>query len=344
MTARFATFSGAGGAFSFGEKQLPRCGAGELLVAITLATICGSDVHTVDGRRSEPVPCILGHEAVGRVVAVGEGRRPSLIGTRVTWTLADNCGECAPCCEWDLPQKCERLFKYGHALLSDGSGLNGCYSTHILLRPGTTVVPIPGDLPDVVVASANCALATMMNATESLPTRCQVAVIQGAGMLGLYGCAILRSRGVGRVVVVDTNPDRLALVEAFGGEPVLGSADGAVHEGHADAIFEVAGTSEVIREGVRLLRPGGFYAFIGMVHPATDLGLTGEAVVRRCLTIRGFHNYAPRHLIRAIGFLHERRLLHPWEAFVSPAFPLGQLSMAFAEARKQVWHRVSVQP
>lgn len=343
-TARFVIFNGPGQPLEFGEKPLPACAAGEVLVRISLATICGSDMHTVDGRRQESTPCVLGHEAVGRVVAAGPGRPPELAGARVTWTLADSCGECAPCRDWRLPQKCEHLFKYGHASLSDGTGLNGCYASHILLRRGTTIVPLPDTLPDEVAAPANCALATMVNATEHLPDPCRMAVIQGAGLLGLYGCTLLRSRGVERVLVVDTNLDRLRLVESFGGEPCLGSALERAPIGRTDAVFEVAGTSAVVPEGIRLLRPGGLYVFVGMVHPNTRLELTGEMVVRRCLEIRGFHNYAPRHLVRGIEFLRDNQAAYPWPSLLSTGFDLRQIAGALAEARRQHWPRVAVRP
>jgi threonine dehydrogenase-like Zn-dependent dehydrogenase len=194
------------------------------------------------------------------------------------------------------------------------------------------------------VAPANCSLATMVNATEWLPEPCRVAVIQGAGMLGLHGCALLRARGVPRVLVVDRNPARLALVEAFGGEAVRGG-EGQVPTGlRADAVFETAGSSEVVADGLPLLRPGGYYAFIGMVHPATALDLTGETVVRRCLTIRGFHNYAPRHLARAVEFLAATAGTVPWSRLVSPPVPLDELEAAFDLARGGNWPRVAVQP
>jgi threonine dehydrogenase-like Zn-dependent dehydrogenase len=268
-TAQVAIFKAAGAPFEFTERPLPACGEGQALVAISLAMICGSDLHTTDGRRTEPRPCVLGHEAVGRVVAVGPGRDPALLGQRVTWTLADSCGECVPC---------------------------------------------------------------------------RVAVIQGAGILGLYGCALLHARGLERVIVVDSNPHRLALVQAFGGEPALESAVSLAPAGRVDAVFEVAGTSAVVPEGVRLLRPGGFYAFVGMVHPATPLTLTGETVIRRCLTLRGFHNYAPQHLARAVAFLQAQRAAYPWKSLVSDVFPLAQLSAAFELARTQRWPRVAVRP
>ena len=343
-TARCAIFAGPNQPFVFSERPLPACGPGEALVALSLATICASDLHTVEGRRIEPTPSVLGHEGVGRVTAVGPGRDSNLIGARVTWTLADSCGACVPCREWALPQKCSHLFKYGHAEMSNGTGLNGCYASHILLRKGTTIIPLPDELPDEMAAPANCALATMVAATERLPKPCRVAVIQGAGMLGLYGCALLHAKGVDRVVVVDTEPARLELVAAFGGVPALREASSHVSPGTVDAVFEVAGTSAVVPEGLRLLRVGGYYVFVGMVHPGTQLDIAGQTIVRNCLTVRGFHNYAPRHLEYAIDFLNLRRTAHPWEKLVSPAFALDQLEAALAEARTRKWARVSLRP
>lgn len=340
-----AVFVGAGRSFEPRERPSPTTLApGELLVEIRLATICGSDVHTLDGRRQEPTPSVLGHEAVGRVIAGGLGRESFPPGIRVTWTLADSCGTCAPCSDWGLPQKCSRLFKYGHAPLDCGPGLNGCYATHLVLRSGTTVIPVPDSISDSAVAPANCALATMVCATESLPIPCRTAVIQGAGLLGLYGCALLRSRGVARVFVVDTNESRLQRVAQFGGEPVLNSLRGTVSPGHIDAVFEVAGTSAVVPQGVEWLRPGGYYGFIGMVHPGTALSVTGEAIIRKCLTIRGFHNYAPRHLQGAVSFLERHIGDYPWESLVSPPHSLAAIDLAFEEARRMAWPRISIRP
>lgn len=64
--------------------------------------------------------------------------------------------------------KCKSLFKYGHAPLNDGCGLNGTYSTHVVLRPGTHVVRLPDHLSDEVAAPVNCALATVSGRALSI--------------------------------------------------------------------------------------------------------------------------------------------------------------------------------
>jgi putative phosphonate catabolism associated alcohol dehydrogenase len=342
--ARVAVFAGPGKPFEFRALPLPKLAEGEVLVAVSLATICGSDLHTFEGRRNEPTPCVLGHEATGQVIACGDGRDAELVGRRVTWTLADSCGCCRPCRDWALPQKCERLFKYGHAPLDSGSGLNGCYASHLVLRPGTKVIPLPESVTDAMAAPANCALATMVAATEPLARGGGTALIQGAGLLGLYGCALLRQMGWERVLVADLNPARLEFVSNFGGEPLSVSDVAQLRSGSVDAVLEATGHPEVVPDGIRLLRPGGHYGFVGMVHPDSRLDLTGETIVRKCLTLRGTHNYAPRHLHTAIDFLAAQASAYPWESLLSPPFALADLEPAFALARSGRWPRVAVSP
>jgi putative phosphonate catabolism associated alcohol dehydrogenase len=343
-TATVAVFVGPQRNFEFHEIPCPAPAAGELLVAVSLATICGSDLHTFEGRRREATPCVLGHEAVGRVVAVGAGRDPALLGQRVTWTLADSCGCCRPCREWALPQKCESLFKYGHAALDSGSGLNGCYASHLMVRAGTTVVGLPDCVTDAMAAPANCALATMVAATEPLAAGGGTVLLQGAGLLGIYGAALLRELGWARVLVTDPNSERRVAAARFGAEPVAPDDLGQFASASVDGVVEVAGTAVVVPEGIRLLRPGGFYGFVGMVHPDSRLELTGETVIRKCLTLRGTHNYAPRHLRTAVDFLAAHAGRHPWPGLVSEPLPLARLDEAFRLAQTGRWPRVSVAP
>jgi D-arabinose 1-dehydrogenase-like Zn-dependent alcohol dehydrogenase len=109
------------------------------------------------------------------------------VGDRLTFSIADSCGICEFCYK-GLNQKCVKLFKvihprysliidervcstiqYGHAKLSDGSGYNGCYATHIILRRGTHVVKLPDSISDRCAAPINCSLATAMCAMEYVP-------------------------------------------------------------------------------------------------------------------------------------------------------------------------------
>jgi putative phosphonate catabolism associated alcohol dehydrogenase len=351
-SARVQLFHGPERPFELRSVPLPETlAAGEVLVQITLATICGSDLHTFEGRRAAPIPSVLGHEAVGRVIA--SARAGVMPGQRVTWSLADSCGECPACTEFRLPQKCVSLFKYGHAALRNGTGLNGCYASHIVLRRGTAVFEVPDELSDAVVAPANCALATIVNVLVDLPKPCRTALVQGGGLLGLYACAMLSRSGVENVFCCDVSEHRLAFVRDFGGIPLradpqhwpaavdrLTSANG----GGVDLVVEVAGSADAVVQGMRVLRAGGRYVWAGMVHPKTELSITGEDVVRKCLEIRGVHNYAPADLAAALRFLAETYQRYPYEKLVSPPLPLEHLDAAMALSQRREWLRVAVRP
>jgi putative phosphonate catabolism associated alcohol dehydrogenase len=350
-TALVQIFDGPGKPFRLESRAVPTLVAGEVLVSLRLATICGSDLHTVSGKRKTPLPGVLGHEGIGVVVELGEGRPDLKPGDRVTWSVADSCGICHFCHECKLPQKCLKLFKYGHASLNDGSGLNGCYASHIVLRRGTHIMAVPDCLSDTVTAPVNCALATMVNAVGNLPDYCHTAVIQGGGLLGLYGCALLRQRGVEQVFCVEIDPIRLGLASCFGTTPIDGRPENygearkeimAAAPDGVDAVIEVAGVSALVPEGVALVRPGGAYIFVGMVHPESVLCLTGEQVIRKCLTIRGVHNYGPAHLDEAVRFLAATVDRYPYDSLVGPTFPLEHLERAIEEAAGQRAVRVGV--
>eukprot|EP00747_Dinoflagellata_sp_TGD_P179575 gnl/TRDRNA2_/TRDRNA2_30605_c0_seq1.p1 gnl/TRDRNA2_/TRDRNA2_30605_c0~~gnl/TRDRNA2_/TRDRNA2_30605_c0_seq1.p1 ORF type:complete len:439 (-),score=72.03 gnl/TRDRNA2_/TRDRNA2_30605_c0_seq1:51-1367(-) len=369
--AQAAVFRGPGQPFEMVQLELPdKLREGELLVRLEVATICGSDLHTVHGKRTEPTPLVLGHEGVGIVEQIGKdifsGNRPRHAdwdlkeGDRITWTVADSCGICPECSLHKLPQKCISLMKYGHAELENGSGLNGTYASHIVLRRGTHVVRLPDDLSSRICAPANCALATVANSLDMarLPRfgSNNSAVVQGAGLLGIYSVAWLKKRvGMDRIFCFDVSPERLRTAEAFGAIPILveNGEDKALERAQkirelcprgVDLVVEMSGVKHVVPEGVQLLRNGGHYAFAGMVHPDSMLSaLTGETIIRKCLTIRGVHNYTPWNLDEAVNFLKTYQKELPFESVLSPRnFPLNKMDEAIKEAESGQYCRVVV--
>ena len=348
-------FDGPGRPLRMQEFPLPDSLApGEVLVALRLATVCGSDLHTIEGRRSEPTPAILGHEGVGEVVRYGPGRDALHESDRVTWSIADNCGACPFCTDYGLPEKCDQLFKYGHATTADGYGLNGTYASHVILRRGTRIVPVSDLLADSLVAPANCALATVTNVLSQLPPTATSVLVQGAGLLGIYACAMLRERGVEHVFCTDPVPQRRVLAQRFGAEPMPCDTDSAAERrdrireasSHGvDAVLELSGDRTALPEGVEHLRVGGVYVLAGMVHPDSDLGgVTGEQIIRKCLTLRGVHNYSPHHLEEGIAFLERTADRFPYADLVSPPVPLSRFEEALELSARRRWLRVAVTP
>lgn len=200
-----------------------RLSTGEALVEVELATICGSDVRTVRGLRAAPTPLVLGHEAVGRVVAVGEGAvradgGPLELGDRVVWSVGVSCGSCDRCGR-GLAQACRSIARYGHERVHRGWELSGAFATHVQLQVGTTIVRVSEQLPATVAAPAACATATAVAAFDTASARVSLdgslVLVTGAGMLGLSVAALAIDAG-GEVIVSDPDASRRAFARRLG--------------------------------------------------------------------------------------------------------------------------------
>ncbi|OBF31804.1 dehydrogenase [Mycolicibacterium peregrinum] len=311
-----AVWTGAG--VDVRTVPIPALGAGEVLVRVRLATVCGSDLHTVTGRRPAACPSVLGHEAVGDVVAAGPGADIQ-VGQRVIWSVTVACGEC-PRCRSGLSAKCLSVRKVGHEPFDGDWALSGSYAAHVVLPRGTTIAVVPDALSDAVAAPAACATATVMATLEAAgELGGRRVLIGGAGMLGLTAVAACADAGAD-VQVVDRNADRLALAAQFGGR----ASDG----GRVDVAIDYTGSSAAVADALGRLDIGGTLVLAGSVTPGPPLAVDPETVVRQWLTITGVHNYEPRHLHRAVEFLDRTRERHPWDALVVAPVPLKQIASA----------------
>ena len=358
--ASIALFHGTGQPFELCERKITEPNIDEVLVDVSLATICGSDLHTFTGRRTAPVPCVLGHEAVGRVTAPTQVRdaygEPLHEGDRVTWSIMAACGACQYCNERHLPQKCERLFKYGHARSEAPYLLNGGFAEGICLRSGTAIYRIPDAVSDIEAAPLNCALSTVVGGLAILePTRGFSAVIQGAGMLGIYAVCCLRERGFEIVACVDRVAERLRIAEAFGATHTFNlSGDSAAEigeslrdltDGHGvDFALEVSGAEAALVNSLDWLGVGGSCLTLGYVFPHADVTMDAQKIVTKCLTIRGNHNYHPAALGDALRFVEETRDRYPFEELVGAVYPLEEIDAAFDRAMRGDLIRVGINP
>jgi len=352
-----AVFAGTPGQLTLREFPLPQPIEAEILVRVLGCTLCGSDLHSFFGRRSVPVPTVLGHEIVGEVVSIGPAA-PHIDsaglalgqGDRVTWAIVTHCGAC-PHCERGLPQKCQQAVKYGHEALSPRKELTGGLAEYCLLAPGAAIFRLPDDLPLAVACPASCATATVAAALDAAGDLSQRTVlIFGAGMLGLTACAMARTYGATEVVCVEPSEVRRNLALAFGATRVAapdqleGVAEQAVGRLGFDAVIELSGALEAFDTAWPLIRIGGVLVLVGSVFPAPPVSLFLEQVVRRHITVRGIHNYAPQSLGKAVQFLATHHRCFPFADLVSRWFSLTSLTEAFDYARQSHVIRVGVVP
>ncbi len=357
MTARAAVFRGVGLPFDLVEFPLPRPRGMQILVEVIACTLCGSDLHSIHGRRAVPTPSVLGHEILGRVVAFGpeaarvdQAGQPLALGDRVTWSLVASCGECFYCCR-DLPQKCERGFKYGHEALQPGRELSGGLADHCLLVAGTAIFRVPDEVPDEVACPASCATATVAAAIEAGDKVADRAVlVLGAGMLGMTAAAWCRALWAKDVIVCDHDAERLATAAAeFGATATCapsGLAD-VVRERTGgrgvDLALELSGAPESVTAALPLLRTGGTLVLVGSVFPSAPIAVVPERLVRGCVTMRGVHNYAPWHLALGLEFLAGHPEF-PFGRLVAPWRPLADLNALVASGPPVGSLRIGIRP
>src|SRR5437773_10480020 len=262
-SARAAIYEAPNTPFIIREYPLRPAGPREVLVRVTMSTICRSDIHSYEGRRPNPVPGILGHEIIGVIEEIGTGVErdmrgdPLRVGDRVTWTEYFFDGECYYRDVLDMPQKCHGLRKYGHDRADEDPHFVGGFAEYCYILPGTGILKLPAGLSDEEATPLNCGVATMISVTEAAAVGMgDSVVIQGLGLLGLYGVALARSRGARLVIGLDAVADRRAMAERFGADLTLdvgrlgadelvGAVRSACRPDGADVVIEVCGVPDV---------------------------------------------------------------------------------------------------
>ena len=356
-----ALFHGHNQPFEICEQPIASPNANSALVQISLATICGSDIHTILGRRSAPTPCVLGHEIVGVVAAPTDMRdaygNPLREGDRVTWSMVASCGECRYCDARNLPQKCDQLFKYGHGPSEGDYCLSGGFAEYIYLQPGTAIYPVPDSVTDAEAVPLNCAFATVLNGLEVIGIAGQdvpqSVVVQGAGMLGTYAACYLREGGCEIVAVIDRVPERHQIAERFGATHTFNLSEmdadqigeallELTHGRGAELAVEASGAPAAFTNSINWLGIGGRCLTLGFVYPNADVTIDAHQVVTKCLTIRGNHNYHPAALGTAIQFVEEKRERYPFGELIGATYPLKEIDAAFAQAMRGDYIRVAI--
>ena len=272
-TAKAAVYEAPNTPFILKEFPLRPVKRGEVLVRVTMSTICRSDIHSYEGRRPNPCPGILGHEIIGVIEEIGDGidkdmrGDPLEVGDRITWSEYFFDGQCYYREILDMPQKCHGVRKYGHDLAEEDPHFLGGFAEYCYILPGTWILKLPAELSDEEATPLNCGVATMVSVTEAAAIEMgDAVVIQGLGLLGLYGAAMAKARGARCVIGLDAVPSRLETAKKFGADHVIdigrASAQSVIDQVRslcrpdgADAVIEVCGVPDVIPQGLQMLEP-----------------------------------------------------------------------------------------
>ena len=263
----------------------------EIEVTLGAVAICHSDISFANGDWGGFLPAVYGHEAAGRVTALGNNVRGLNIGDHVVVTLIRACGHCSNC-SGGAPTICETPVDgvEGPIKTADGSPLMqamACWAfAEKVVVAQSQVVKIPESVPFASASLLACGVITgvgaVVNAAQLRPG--QDVVVIGAGGVGLNAIQGARIAGARRIVAVDMSEEKLEIAKEFGAtDGVLATGDApwraakkAMGRG-ADAVFVTVGISAVYDQAPRYLGYGGKVVMVGM--PKSGESSTYEPVM-----------------------------------------------------------------
>ena len=182
------------------------------------------------------------------------------------------------------------------------------------------------------------------------PVEGATVAILGCGVLGLAATAMARHLGAAEVIACDLEPGRADAARRFGSqifcEPgdLLSDLRDLTNGRGADITMEFSGSSAAVSGAIAATRTGGVSIIAGTTTPGGKVELDPNDLVRRMLTIRGLHNYAPGDLVAAIDFLTETSGKVPFESLQGGSFPLVEIEAAFTSSGSRAGLRTAVIP
>lgn len=334
------------------EYEVPEPGPDEVLIRVTMASLCGSDLHMWRGEVPwfQKAPGIQGHEMCGAVAKLGAHRRtdslgrPLSEGDRVAYAYFIPCGECWACLSGTTG--CPNRYRTRNTITADTPPhFLGAFAEYYLLKATQWIFKVPEGLPDELVAPVNCALSQVVYGLQQVGVWLgDTVVVQGAGGLGIYAGGVARDMGAGRVVVIDAIPERLDLARQFGADEVINFKETPSKEARvrrvreltggvgADVVVEVAGVPGVVQEGIEMTRVGGRYLWMGNIVPGLAAEIVPHDVTRQPKTIRGVLAYDRWVIPRALDWVRRARERYPFHKLVGARFPLEKINEAFEQA------------
>lgn len=306
----------------------PEPGPGEVLIRIRSVTICASDLHLYAegnvGGVSWDRPFVPGHEAAGEIAdPQGSDFAP---GTPVVIDPALPCRACDQCAAGRF-HLCRHL-RFCNLPPTDGA------LQEYLAWPASQVFAIP-ETVDLIAAPLLEPLSVAVHAVELAPDLAGASVyVAGCGAIGLFTVQMARARGAKTVFAADPIPERLALAQQLGAEPVAMRA--LPHD--VDVAFEAAGPPEAVQQCLEAVRPAGAVIVIGI--PSQDsYSLQPSRPRRHELTLR-FCRRQNENYPEAIALVRAGQI--QLDPLLTHRFPVERAPEAFALAERKAAGAVRV--
>ena len=285
------------------QVDVPKIGAGDVLVRVRAALTCGTDVKVFrrgyHARMIKP-PALFGHELAGDIVALGEGVNGFKLGQRVMAANSAPCGTCFYCLR-DRENLCEDLLFN-----------NGAYAEYIriperIVQRNMYVLEEGVGYQDAALAEP---LACVMRGLEESGVQPgDNVVIIGLGPIGMMFVRLAKTMYKARVIAVGRRQPQLDRAARMGADELILNKDGAdavsavktmTHGRGADVVIEAVGLPELWQLGVHMLRRGGVINFFGGCASGTEVGLDTNLLHYSELTCKASFHHTPALMRKAL--------------------------------------------
>jgi D-arabinose 1-dehydrogenase-like Zn-dependent alcohol dehydrogenase len=364
---RLAAWLGRDKGFEIREYPVPDPAPGAVLIRISLANVCGSDMHYWKGdfdfaKRGRPLPLNTGHEHMGTIAKLGAGVTKDSAGKelhegdRVIYRYFLPCGRCRACLRRTF-KSCPTRQANWTVTCEVWPHFQGGYGEYFYLGPNHALFKLPDQITDEMAAGINCAFSQVYAALEIAGFRAgQTVAIQGAGGLGVYACAVAREMGAARVIVIDGIDERLVLARLFGADEVVDLREHATaaarvarvkaltEDWGADVVMELVGNPNVVDEGLRMVAPEGTYLEIGNINVGWETTFDPSWILFGNRRIIGVVHYEAEHLKGTLDLMMRTRTKYPYHRILSHKFPLDQINEAFRQQEDGHVTRAAIVP
>lgn len=352
------------------EFPYPELGDDDMVIAIEMCGICGTDKHTWRGETTQyggtpaetttPFPIIPGHEIVGTVAEIGRRARTRLeyggkelaVGDRVVMCPDILCGRCYYCRNSFGFPLCEKIRGYGnHFTATEAPHLMGGWAEHLYVRPDAFVYKVPdGIAPEIAVMTELMAVTFNLDKAKSFYSMDgegfgsgATVAVQGVGPMGLLHVFKARIMGAGDIIALDRSDFRLDFARRFGADHtinVTGVSPAEIIERvrdltggrGADLALECTGVAEAIPPGLDMVRRGGMYIVAGVFAEVGSVMINPHHLAARQVRVIGMCNHPPTAYMASLKLLEKFQDIYPLRDFVTHRFAVPKADAAMQAA------------
>jgi len=340
-------------ALLYGQEDLrlesvaqPTPAAGEVVIQVEAATTCGTDLKVWcrggHAKMLQQLPTLFGHEAAGRIVALGSGVTNWHLGDRV---VANNSAPCMSC------YFCQRQ---EYSLCPNLTWNNGTFAEFLEI-PAQIVqfnmLQIPDHLPGELAAMTEPLACVLHGIARSDVKPQDLVVVLGDGAIGLMFVAVLARKQNMQVLLWGGNDHRLEIGRKLGAAQTFNYHQIAnipeivkeLTQGlGADIVIEATGLPSVWQDAIACARPGATVNLFGGCPRDTTITVSTEQLHYSELTLKGVFHNTPKHVRAALALIASRRI--PFELLISEKRPLQDLAQVFQDMKARKVIKVAITP